>query len=99
MSTALSGGSVVVAAKDQLSCDLDGETAILNMKTGVYYGLDTIGARIWNLIQQPRSVQEVGAALSNEYDVEPERCEKDVHALLEKFLDEGLIEVRDGASP
>jgi len=40
MSSTIADQSVVVAVKDQVSCDLAGEAAILNMKSGVYYGLD-----------------------------------------------------------
>ena len=98
MNTVLSRRSVVVAARDQVSCDLAGEAAILNIKNGVYYGLDPVGARIWKLIQQPRSVDEVREALVDEYEVEPERCEQDLITLLEKLLTEGLIEVKDGPS-
>ena len=56
MSATISDRSVVVAAKDQVSCDLAGEAAILNIKSGVYYGLDPVGARIWSLVQEPRKV-------------------------------------------
>lgn len=96
MNPSLSGRTIVVAARDQISCDLAGEAAILNVKSGVYYGLDPVGARIWTLIQQPRSVDELRETLLNEYDVEPERCEGDLLGLLEKLLAEGLIEVKSG---
>jgi len=68
--------SVVVTAKDQLSCDLAGEAAILDVKSGTYYGLNAIGARIWNLIQNPKHVKEVLGVLLAEYDVETDRCGK-----------------------
>jgi len=97
MSPHICDRSVVVAAKDQVSCDLAGETAILNVKSGVYYGLDTVGARIWNLMQEPRAVAEIQDAIVGEYDVEPERCARDLVDLLEKLLTEGLIEVKDGS--
>ena len=93
----ISDHSVVVAAKDQVSCDLAGEAAILNVKSGVYYGLDPVGARIWNLMQEPRKVAEIQNAIADEYEVEPERCARDLVGLLEKLLAEGLIEVKDGA--
>ena len=96
MSAIISDRSVVVAAKDQVSCDLAGEAAILNVKSGVYYGLNPIGARIWNLVQQPRAVAEIQNAITDEYDVEPERAARDLVGLLEKLLAEGLIEVKDG---
>jgi hypothetical protein len=90
--------SVVVAAKDQVSCDLAGEAAILNIKNGVYYGLDPVGARIWNLMQEPRAVAEIQDVITSEYDVEPERCARDLVGLLEKLLAEGLIEVKDSSA-
>lgn len=94
MSQTISDRSVVVAAKDQVSCDLAGEAAILNVKSGIYYGLDPVGARIWNLMQEPREVLEIQNAITGEYDVEPERCARDLITLLEKLLAEGLIEVK-----
>jgi Coenzyme PQQ synthesis protein D (PqqD) len=96
----LSDQSVVVAAKDQISCDLAGEAAILNVKSGIYYGLDPVGARIWSLVQQPRAVAEIQNAISGEYDVDPAQCARDLRGLLEKLLAEGLIEVevKDGSA-
>ena len=91
-----SAGSIIRVAKDQISCNLVGEAAILNIKSGVFYGLDSVGARVWELVQQPRSVSEVRETLLKEYDVEPQRCETDLLALLERLQAEGLIEVLDG---
>jgi len=78
---AISDQSTVVAIKDQVSCDLAGEAAILNITSGVYYGLDPVGARIWSLMQQPRQVSAIQSAIMEEYDVEPERCAQDLKAL------------------
>jgi len=90
----LSANSIVVMAPEQISCPLGEESAILNLKNSMYYGLDPVGARVWSLLQQPRSVGEVRDALLSEYEVEAGRCEADLLALLEKMLSEGLIEVR-----
>jgi hypothetical protein len=97
MSPTISDRSIVVTAKDQVSCDLAGEAAILNITSGVYYGLDPIGARIWNLMQEPRAVADIQNAITDEYDVEPERCARDLVSLLEKLLAEGLIELKNGS--
>lgn len=86
---------VVVAAKDQISRDLDGEAVILNMKSGIYCGLNEVGARIWQLIQEPTIAKGVLDTLIEEYDVEPDRCEREVLALLQEMSDNGLIEVTD----
>ncbi len=98
MSPIISDRSVVVATKNQVSCDLAGEAAILNIKSGVYYGLDKIGAEIWKLMQEPRAVGEIQHAITSEYEVEPNRCAQDVVALLEKLLAEGLIELKDNTA-
>lgn len=88
--------SVVVAIRDQVSCDLGGEEVILSLRSGVYYGLDPVGTQIWNLIQEPRTVGEVRDALLARYDVERDRCERDLLALLQEMASEGLVEVQNG---
>lgn len=95
MKSALSRHSTVVAARNQVSSDLGGEVAILNLQAGVYFGLDEVGSRVWELVQKPRRVDQIRAALSEEYDVDPARCERDVISLLEQLADEGLVEVGD----
>ena len=92
------GSSTVVAARDQVSCDLGGEAAILDMKSGIYYGLDAIGAQIWNLIQEPKTVDEVAAAILEEYDVETDRCQQDIVALLQDLAAHGLVEIDHGTA-
>lgn len=96
--TRLTADSTVVVAEGQISCELDGEAAILNLKSGVYYGLDEVGARVWSLLQEPKAIREVLEVLLEEYEVEAERCIDDLLALLGSLADEGLVEVRDEAS-
>ena len=88
--------TVVVASPDQISSDLAGEAVILDLKRGVYHGLDPTGARIWSLIQQCRAVHEIRDSILAEYDVEPQRCEADVIALIAQLAEKGLVEVCDG---
>ena len=95
MEYTISNQSLVTIAKEQISCDLAGEAVILNYKDGAYYGLDTIGAFVWSLIQQPKTVSEIQSSIINEYDVDPELCEKDLVELLEQLASKELIEVKD----
>jgi len=71
------------------------EAAILNLKSGVYFGLNTVGANIWKLIQEPRTIKEIRDVLVDEYDVEPKCCEKDILELLQELSTHGLIEIVD----
>ncbi len=95
----ISTRSIVVASKDQISCDLEGEAAILNLKSGTYFGLDPVGATIWSLIVQPRRVAEIRNALIDQFDVEAERCSRDLLQLLGELHAHGLIQVMDGPAP
>ena len=97
MKEKLSKNSIIAAAKEQVSCDLAGEAAILDLKSGQYYGLNAIGARIWSLIQEPHSISEVLRTLLEEYDVDAAQCEEDVLALVQKMAASGLIEVQGDA--
>ena len=61
----------------------------------MYYGLNPVGAFIWNLIQKPKTVAEIREAVLDEYDVEKEVCEKDIIELIAELSDKGLIEVEE----
>jgi Coenzyme PQQ synthesis protein D (PqqD) len=98
MGSTISIHSVVVAVKDQVWCALGEESAILNMSNSVYYGMNAVGTRVWNLLQQPKTVQEIRDAIIDEYDVAPEQCDRDLLQLLEQMKAEGLIELRTVAA-
>ena len=94
MKNQLAKTSTVVPTKDQVWCELAGEAVLLNLTSGVYYGLNSVGARVWSLIQEPKTVGAVLDALLEEYDVDPGRCESDLFALLHELVDRGLIVVQ-----
>lgn len=94
MSGNLTVTSIVGVTRDHVACSLGDEAAILNLKNTTYYGLNPVGTRVWNLVQQSRCVSEIRDALLEEYDVEAEQCEQDLLDLLENMREQGLIEVR-----
>jgi Coenzyme PQQ synthesis protein D (PqqD) len=98
MDAALSVHSIVVASSEQVSCPLGEESAILSLKNSMYYGMNPVGTRIWTLLKEPRSVEQLRDALLNEYDVDAALCERDLLDLLGKMKSEGLIEVRSAAA-
>jgi hypothetical protein len=84
--------SLIVATQNQVSANLSDEIVILNLTSGIYYGLDPLGAKIWDMVQQPSSVPAILEAVLAEYDVAADRCETDILALLEQLQEAGLIE-------
>lgn len=89
----ISGATKVVASDRQVSTGAEGESVILNFDEGVYYGLDKVGARIWELLQEPTTVGEIADRLAAEYEVEAERCERDVKDLLSELAGAGLVAI------
>lgn len=81
-----------VASKDQVSADVMGESVILDTRTGFYYGLNPVGARVWDIIQNPMTLDEICNILISEYDVSRDICEHEVQSLLQRLKDAGLIE-------
>ncbi len=98
MDAPLSLQTTVMVTSQQVSCPLGDESAILNMKNSVYYGVNPVGATVWNLLKEAKTVGQIRDAILDEYEVDEVRCEKDLLALLEEMRSEGLIEVRDRAA-
>ena len=93
----LNSADILVAAPEQVSCEIGTQVAILNLKTGIYYGLDSVGGRIWELLQTPKRFDELEAKLLGEYEVEAERLGRDLQGVCKKLVKAGLIEIRDEA--
>ena len=93
--TKITANTIVIAAPQQVSADLSGEAAILNLDSGVYYGLNVVGAFIWNQIQEPICVKDIYETVLGEFDVDREQCQHDVDRLLQNLADEGLIEIQN----
>jgi coenzyme PQQ synthesis protein D (PqqD) len=83
-------------ADDVVFHDLDGEVVLLNLETGVYFGLDPVGSRVWGLIDGRRTADDIVTALTSEYDVDASTCSADVASLLAALRDNGLVD-RHGA--
>jgi hypothetical protein len=82
-----------------LTGEFDTDAVILDLRDGVYYGLEGVGARIWSLLQRPTSLQALGDAIVAEYEVEPARCLADLRELCAQLLQRGLIRVAGQDSP
>jgi Coenzyme PQQ synthesis protein D (PqqD) len=86
--------SRVVVSKDQVACDTgDSDSTIVTWRNDVYYGLDPVGKRVWQLLQEPTTVAQIRDVLKAEYDVEPAQLESDIRELLEQLAEQGLVEI------
>src|SRR5438105_4482129 len=93
----IQAASTVRPSPDQVARDLDGEIIILNLATGTYYGLEAVGARVWELIHEQPTVRQLRDSLLAEFDVAADQCETDLLRLLGELQDRGLIEIEEAA--
>lgn len=75
----------------------DGEVVLLHMPSEVYYGLDPVGARVWQLLGEGAAVDAVVGELMAKFEVGEERLRSDVTSLVSSLLDAGLVEVSEHA--
>jgi len=85
MKTEISLASRVKINEDVLFQELQGEAVLLNLKSGVYLGLDIVGTRIWNLLRQHLLLQDVAMPC--------EQCERDLLRLVGEMNQQGLAEI------
>lgn len=98
VSECLSLSAVVAVVPEQVSCDIHDEVVVLNVRDGVYYGLNPVAARVWELLQRPRPVATIRNMLLEEFDVDSDECTRNLLDLLTQLKEWDLIEVRIGAA-
>lgn len=97
MTFSIDDSTVLRAADTVLRRTAGGETVLLDLGSEEFYGLDGVGARVFELLEQPTSVDVVVETLLEEYDVSREVLSGDVQRLLREMAERGLV-VPDQAS-
>jgi hypothetical protein len=85
--------SRVTVHPDVVFRELDGEAVILHLGTGLYYGLDAVGTRMWQVLAEHGDLGVALDVLAAEYDVSRERLRADLVRLVEALCDKGLVRV------
>lgn len=88
--------TMVKRAAHQVSCGLNDEVAILNLQSTLYFGLDEVGACVWQALEEPRRVGALCKAVADRFAVSDTACEGDVLAFLAALQAAGLIETVAG---
>jgi len=74
-----------------VASDMDGETVMMSINNGEYFGLDPVGSRIWTLIENPIRIDKLIEQLLEEFDVTKEQCEIDTLEFLNQLQDKNLL--------
>ncbi len=83
----------ITISGEVLAQELAGETVLLDLASESYFGLDAVGTRVWQLLNDGKGQDEVVDTLLGEYEVERQTLEKDVADLLGRLSEAGLISI------
>lgn len=86
--------SRVKASDGVLFQELQGEAVLLNLNSGIYFGLDAVGTRMWQLIVEHEQLAPVVRSVVEEYEVSEAQCATDLLALVARLEEEGLLTIR-----
>ena len=98
MTQSVASSDRVSVSPDAVFRELDGEGVVLDLRSGLYFGLNEVGARIWCLIEQHGEVGRILAALADEFDAPEARLRQDLLALIEQLREKGLVHVEPPAA-
>jgi len=87
----------ITLSPDVISQEVSGETVLLDLESENYFGLDEVGTRIWQLLRETSDLQAVYRTLLDEYEVEEERLQADLEALLTEIATLGLVTLEAAA--
>lgn len=85
----------LTATESTVSAELDDEVVLLNVQTGLYFGLDEVGSRIWALLEKGTTEDELIDQLLDDYDVEPDVLEADLARFIGLLVENGLVHAVD----
>ncbi len=83
--------TVIAPSSQAVSCDIGGETVILDLASGQYFALDPVGTQIWQWLAEPCTAASICDRLLAEYDVSPAECRSQVSQLLDQLANHGLL--------
>jgi hypothetical protein len=80
----------ITTSESVVDAVLGDEAVLLNIQSGVYFGLNAVGTRIWELLVQGTTQEEIVDRLRNEYDAEPAQLRTDVEGFVQSLAAKGL---------
>ena len=85
--------SLVTPGGDVVHCDLDGGAVLLNLRTRRYFKLNRVSAHVWGRLGDRAEVGALRRSILETFDVDPDRCTRDLDTLLEAMSAAGLVEI------
>jgi len=84
---------IIVVSPDVLAQEVSGEMVLLDLEKEQYLGLNEVGTRIWQLLQEHQDLALIYDVLKDEYEVDEALLEADLNKLIDEMLAAGIVSV------
>jgi hypothetical protein len=91
----ISMNSFVTQDSEPIATRLDDEVAMLSVRAGAYFGLNRVGSEIWDMLAEPRRIDDVCAVLIERFEVPPDTLRREVSAFIKAMVDRRLLRLVD----
>lgn len=85
--------SHLLRSKDLVAANMDGDTVMMSIESGHYFGIGGIGSRVWELLEFEVTLSDLMASILNEYEIDEEACLNDLSEFISKLAKEGLVRI------
>ena len=89
--TALTPDALLIRNPDLIATDMDGDTVMMSIERGTYFGIGGVGSRLWVLLAQPISMAQLTQTICSEYEVDAATCQADIAKFTQELLKNGLV--------
>jgi hypothetical protein len=76
---------------DLIATDMDGDTVMMSIERGAYYGVAGVGSRVWELLAQPATIAQMAPLICAEFEVDELTCRADLQKFVQDLLTNGLV--------
>lgn len=73
--------------------ELRGEGVLLDLASGIYFGLDETSTRLWQLLTSHGSLRRTFDGMLAEFDVEPDRLQRELIDFVAELIRRRLVSV------
>jgi len=87
----LSLDDLFVRKTDLVATDMDGDTVVMTLEQGEYYGISGVGPRIWELLEKPITLSAIINTICDEFEVDELTCQSDAQEFIQDLLDNGTV--------
>jgi hypothetical protein len=93
MTAAITGNSLITRNPSILFNDFDDGLMMMDIDSGNYFDVDSVGGRIWALLESPATLDGICESLVAEYEVDADTCRTETIGFIEELAGKGLVTV------